>query len=190
LSFACKQDKKGDAAKVELTQGISSIYVGSEMDSKSQWFCFLKDKKMMFSMPISRARFSILDGVLVAADIEFDVRNLALQPKASDSTFIKMENGLKDSLFFDVQNHQIGRLVLLKMEQKSGISNATHLIEAELSLLSVTKKIQFPAYININNEQLTFSAPTIDMNLSDWYFKIKEKKTNAGFDLTIVAKKE
>lgn len=108
----------------------------------------------------------------------------------------KLERHLRSKDFFEIEVYPISKFEITGTKNKEGKTYVT----GYLTIKDVTKEITFPAIILVNDETVTLTSETFQINRADFNVKyksktffnnLKEKFINDEFDLqvTIVAKK-
>jgi polyisoprenoid-binding protein YceI len=184
--LACQEQKLGVPAKVETTVGITAIYQLDKSQSISDWTINVADKKLLFQIPISGGKMSILEGVLATGDAELDV--FGIKTKGTDA--LALTATLQDSSYFDTKISTIGRFIINKIERNDNVPNMTHLITGELTLRNITKNIQFPAQIQLDEQEIALQSAPLAIPLLEWGILPKEKKITCTMSLSLKAKKE
>ncbi len=184
--MACQEQKIGVPAKVETTVGITAIYQLDKTQSISDWTIIVAEKKLQFQIPIAGGKMSVLEGVLATGDAELDV--LGIKTKGTDA--VALTAMLQDTSYFDTQTSTAGRFIIGKIERSDAFPNMTHLISGELTLRKTTKTIQFPAQLQLNEQEIVLQSAPFEIPLLEWGILPKEKKTACLVSFSLKAKKE
>lgn len=137
-------------------------------------------------IPLKSGEIHLDNGNVVGGNFIMDVTNLTVSgPKGSNEAMNKKLLGhLQSEDFFDVQKHPEARFELTDVQPFQGtvkdtadprqeeinqykVTNPTHTVKGNLTILGVTKNIEFPA-------QITTSGNTVDaiakfnINRKDW----------------------
>ncbi len=108
----------------------------------------------------------------------------------------KLEGHLKSEDFFEIVVFPTSKFEIIKSEIKAGKIQVT----GNMAIKGVTKQITFPATFVVNNDNVTLTSDTFQINRADFNVKyksktffndLKDKFVNDEFDfqVTIVAKK-
>lgn len=108
----------------------------------------------------------------------------------------RFENHLKSKDFFEIEVYPISKFEITRTKNKDGKTYVT----GNMTIKNITKEINFPATILINDDTVTLKSETFQINRADFNVKyksktffnnLKEKFINDEFDLqvTLVAKK-
>jgi polyisoprenoid-binding protein YceI len=182
---ACQEQKVGVPAKVETTVGITAIYQLDKTQSITDWTINVAEKKQQFQIPIAGGKLSVLEGVLATGDVELDI--LGIKTKGADA--VALTATLQDTSYFDTKISSVGRFIITKIERKDIAPNLTHLISGELTLRNTTRNIQFPAQIQINEQEIVLQTVAISIPLLEWGILPKEKKVSGLMSFSLKAKK-
>ncbi|MDT8418178.1 MAG: YceI family protein [Lutibacter sp.] len=108
----------------------------------------------------------------------------------------KLEGHLKSEDFFEVTTFPTAKFDITKIENKGAKIHVT----GNMTIKGITKQITFPATLAVNNDNVTLTSETFQINRADFNIKyksktffndLKDKFVNDDFDfqVTIVAKK-
>lgn len=185
--LACQEKKLGVPAKVEVTQGISSIYSIDKSASNAQFQFSFDAEPISFNTPISSGRFSILDGLLTTGDFELDMLDWKNATPKTKTPFLL--DSLKSSSAFDVENFQNIRATINKVELKTDNLGNTHLLSCEIKVKNIVIPISIPAQIILNNNQINFQTNDILFPIEEFAILNKYNKKTGKFRLQIKASK-
>jgi polyisoprenoid-binding protein YceI len=109
------------------------------------------------------------------------ITNVDLTNKESNQ---KLVNHLKSKDFFDVEKFPKANFVITNISaiSNNGISEkkATHRIDGDLTIKSITKKVSFDASINMLNGKFAASTPEFTINRTEWDVNYQSKSVVAG----------
>jgi polyisoprenoid-binding protein YceI len=189
LISACQEKKIGTPSKIETTLGISAIYLADKTSSTSIWSIEKNDSQQQFSIPIATGRISVLEGVVTTGDIELDILGLKSINLKNDLANI-FEKTLRDTSFFDATNFPMGRMIIKKIEKTEQNPNVTHHFSVDCTLKNITKTIDIPVLIQINNDEITLESQPFSISLLEWDIISKDKITQCKINLSLKAKKQ
>ena len=185
--LACQEQKLGVPAKVETVVGITAIYQLDKIQSVSNWEINIGNKKQLFQIPIAGGRISVLDGVLTTGDVELDIVGIKTKGVKNDLSLV---GTLQDTSYFNTQISSVGRFIITKIERKEVSPNVSYLISGELTLRNITKNIQFPAQIQLNEQEIVLLSTPVAIPLLEWGILPKEKNATCVVSFALKAKKE
>lgn len=187
LFLACQEKKLGVPAKIEVTQGISSIYSITKNSSNAHFQFSFDAEPLSFSTPISSGRFSVLDGLLTTGDFELDMLDWKNATPKTKTPFLL--DTLKSSNAFDVQNFQNIRATINKVELKSDNLGNTHLLTCEMKVKNITIPILIPAQLIFNPNEIIFQTNDITFPIEEFGILNKFSKKTGKFRLQMTATK-
>jgi polyisoprenoid-binding protein YceI len=105
----------------------------------------------------------------------------------------KLEGHLKTGDFFETEKYPTGKFEITSVSAASGVEDATHLIEGNLTMKGVTKSVKLPAHVAITDSKITAVTPAFTINRTEWgiTFKsgiigtVKDKSINDEIGLVI-----
>ncbi len=174
IFFSCQEKKQSIPTKVEVTQGISAIYTLEKNQGECIWVIEKLGKKQAFSIPVSSGRISVLDGVIATGDVELDIVGLKAKDLKSEAALL-FETTLRDTSFFGATNFPVGRIIISKIEKIAENPNATHQLSLDITLKNVTKTLQIPAQIQLNDTEIILNSTIFSLPLLEWNIKPKDK---------------
>ncbi|HHM20706.1 MAG TPA: YceI family protein [Bacteroidetes bacterium] len=80
----------------------------------------------------------------------------------------KLEGHLKSADFFDVATYPAGKFVMTGIAPLEGNPKANYTVKGNLTLKDITKGIEIPAHISLNNGTLVVTTPEFTINRTDW----------------------
>ncbi|MBT4153738.1 MAG: YceI family protein [Candidatus Magasanikbacteria bacterium] len=94
------------------------------------------------------------DGNIVGGEFEVDMNTITDLDLTKEGSKLSLENHLKGTDFFDVENFPTAKVVITSAEPTGEAPPAaTHNIVADLTIKGVTNEITFPANITFDDEQ-------------------------------------
>lgn len=164
LLLSCKNDKAGNAAKIEITPGISNLYEIDPRASLCEWKLDSQRIKTVFTVPLSSGRFSVLDGIPTAADFVLDFHALSVNNNNLEQAS-KRSQILKDSFFLNCAMYPVGRCIMTKLEQAP---DSGYKIGFDLKIKDLVRPVQLVADLQITENEVRLTGKPIALKLMEW----------------------
>lgn len=127
------------------------------------------------NLSIQEGEFRVKDGEVLSGSFILDMNSIVvtdLEGKDKED----LETHLKDTDFFETHEFPTGKFVLTELE-KAKDPAFTHEVFGNLTLKGITRRIQFPAVIRVEGEELLANA-NFNIDRSLWGIKYKGRLDN------------
>lgn len=177
---ACGLNPEGETVETQETapeaSGTGKEYVVEPGRSGIQWMGAKITGKHEGTVSIQEGEFWVKDGELTAGRIVADMNSITVEDlEGRDKE--DLETHLKDTDFFETHEFPTGKLVITEV-MPAKEKEFTHQISANLTLKGITRRITFPAVLDITEDSLIGNASfTIDR--SQWGIVYKGRLDNA-----------
>lgn len=141
-----------------------------------QWIGSKLSSKHEGTISIQEGEFWVKDGLLSAGRIVMDMNSITvtdLEGKDKED----LETHLKDTDFFETHEFPTGKFIVTEVATAED-PTFTHLITGNLSLKGISKRITFPAVVNIEGDNLIANA-NFNIDRSKWGIVYKGRLDNA-----------
>jgi polyisoprenoid-binding protein YceI len=108
------------------------------------------DHRGSFGQPSGEAKRNA-DGEIVGLEVRVDTTKVDIEPE-------KLEQHLRSPDFFDVERYPEAQFQLTSIEKKAGSEVTTHLVSGDLELHGTTRRITFPASVELHGGRIAASA--------------------------------
>lgn len=176
--FSCTNAPESDQATTTEAQTVSTSAGGEawKVDSntsKLEWVATKVTGYHTGNVPIKNGELNVNNNQLVGGRFVLDMANMVVSgPSGSkEADNKKLLGHLKSPDFFDVTNHPEASFVITGVKPFSGtvqdtadprqeeineykVPNPSHTISGNLTIKGITKNIEFPARINLSDNQL------------------------------------
>lgn len=177
---ACGLNPEGETVQTEEAgqeaSGSGTEYVIEPGRSGIEWVGAKITGKHEGTVSIQEGEFWVKEGELTAGRIVADMTSITvadLEGKDKED----LETHLKDTDFFETHEFPTGKLVITEV-MPAKEKEFTHEISANLTLKGITRRITFPAVLDITEDSLIGNASfTIDR--SQWGIVYKGRLDNA-----------
>jgi polyisoprenoid-binding protein YceI len=174
LIFSCKNNSKpkedisvNDAAPIEKTEGIATIYNLNPGQSRIDWVGSKFVGQHNGTIAISAGRLNIVEGNITSGDIDIDMRGIVVKDlKGEEKT--ELEDHLKNKDFFEADKYPLGRFVITKVEKIENNPKATHQVTGDLTMKEITNSVSFPATINMFDNGISATSEPFTINRTKW----------------------
>ncbi|HVI43500.1 MAG TPA: YceI family protein [Chitinophaga sp.] len=170
-TVACEQAPKADKAKVTEAQtvqvGTGNAYLADTATSVVEWVGTKPTGKHHGTLKLAGGAIYVKDDTTITGgQLTINMHSLRNIDLAADTSMQhKLENELKGSLFFDVNQFPSATFEITSVKpfrpsvgEDVELKDATHTILGNLSIKGVTKNISFPAKITIDPHKVTAIA--------------------------------
>lgn len=195
---ACTQSPEGQKAKTGDAQEITDA-AGQELNidltsSKIEWVGNKVGGSHNGVIGIKSGTVKVEGGKLVGGNFVIDVASIEVLDIDENSGKGDLEGHLKNEDFFEVEKFPEGKFEIASVEEKAGEEGATHLVKGNLTLKGVTKGIEIPAKISMEEGMLKATTPQFLIDRQQFGISyqnaLKEKAIddNMGIKITLAAK--
>lgn len=191
LIISCTNAPVSDEAKTSEAKEVSADKEGetwlvSTADSKIEWIGTKVSGYHTGIVPLKSGELYIKNRNVTAGKFSMDLANMKVSgPKGSDSAMNnKLLGHLKSEDFFEVEKHPEAVFELIEIRPFSGtvqdttdprqeeiseykVANPTHTVNGNLTIKGITKNIEFPARITVQNNSAEAIAK-FNINRKDW----------------------
>lgn len=184
LLFLSCEAPKGDQAEVsepkeaKKTEPESIIYNVQTSASEISWTGRKPSGKHTGTIEIKEGKIKLLNQNITGGYIIIDMNEIEVRDlKSDDDSHMKLTEHLKSDDFFDVANHPYSNFEIINVQPYKASekevydrnnkavptgtyesTSSTHKITGNLTMRGTTLSITFPAYLDINNDQIIAKA--------------------------------
>ncbi|HKX87511.1 MAG TPA: YceI family protein [Flavobacterium sp.] len=187
LTFvSCKKDKIEDNTTIENAAGTEdgTKYSVDLSQSTVNWSGSKPTGKHTGVIKFKEGFVNIKDCTIVAGRFFIDMNTITVTDLKPGDGKEDLENHLKGTAekdkkdhFFNVDKYPTSDLKIVKIEEKEGKT----IIYGNLSIKGVTKAVNFPAQVNITDNEVTINSDTLALNRT--YFNINYASKSLFADL-------
>ncbi|HEY9258967.1 YceI family protein [Chitinophaga sp.] len=186
--IACEQAPKADKAKITDAQtvqaGTGNAYLPDTASSIVEWIGTKPTGKHHGSLKLAGGAIYVKDSTITGGQFIINMNSLQDTDLAADTTMKrKLETELKGEMFFDVKKYPAATFEITSVTpfkaaigDELTLKNATHVINGNLTLKSVTKNISFPASVNISSNALSAVA-NFNIDRTQWGISYRADKS-------------
>lgn len=176
ILLGCSPDGK-ESVKADNALSISAEnYTGSanyRVDMSSsviEWSGeeLISRKSHRGRLKLNQSYISVDKGVLNGGTFEIDMKSLWVVDLKTGKGKEKLEQHLNSPDFFSVDKYPSATFTIAKVVRTDTIRNANAMVSGNLTIKGITKSINIPASININDSYITVISPTFSINRTDW----------------------
>lgn len=127
------------------------------------------------TLQITEGSFDVKDGAVVGGSFTIDMKSIVNSDVESDEYRAKLVGHLKSPDFFAVDSFPTATFVITEVtpiEAAPG-SEATHDVTGNLTLRGITKSITISAKISVDENNVSFNAPEVIIDRSQWNVKFR-----------------
>lgn len=110
----------------------------------------------------------LLDGAIVGGVFTIDMNSIKDIDLTDADDNAKLVNHLKSPDFFDVEKYPTAVFQITSVEPLSGNVDASHTIFGNLTMKDVTKSINFPVMVTMDDESVTATSPAFVIDRTEW----------------------
>jgi hypothetical protein len=185
---ACEQAPKADKARITEAQtvqaGTGNAYQPDTAVSVVEWIGTKPTGKHHGSLKLAGGSLYVKDTVITGGQFIINMHSLRDIDLAGDTIMQhKLETELKGEMFFDVNKYPAATFEITKVApfhpavgDELTLKDATHIINGNLTLKSVTKNISFPAKVTINNKTINAVA-NFNIDRTQWGITYRADKS-------------
>jgi hypothetical protein len=165
--------KTGDAISIEFPKDAIELKANLEL-SKIEWLGTKPSGTHFGTLGIQEGSLFVKNGELLGGKFTLDMNAIEVLDIQSGEMNQKLVGHLKSSDFFSVDSFPTAKFkfsTIIPIEKSEALTqgvNPTHLIEGNLTLRGVTRKVSFPAYINVANGMVEAKTPQFILNRTEW----------------------
>ena len=145
------------------------------------------------SINIKNGVLLVNQGELLRGNATLDMNSLAVTDLKDQAQKAKLESHLKDQDFFETNKHPGGVFAIKEVLPGTGL-DFNRVISGELTLKGITKPVNVPVRISIENGVLRAKTPAFSINRTDWGVNFrsgilgtaKDKLINDAVQLSVV----
>lgn len=159
----------GDARDAATAAEGADTYTVNTGESLINWEGYKPGKYSHHgTVQISKGWVSVENGAIQSGNFIIDMSSLENHDLEDPKDKAKLEGHLKSGDFFEVEKYPEGKFEITGVEPLTDNPGATHLIKGNLTLKGITKSVELPAYVDIDNEKLTAETPEFIIDRTDW----------------------
>ncbi|MFZ1703305.1 MAG: YceI family protein [Saprospiraceae bacterium] len=180
--YACKNNTEVSPANEAqaVAEASGKSFTVSAAASKVLWKGYKPTGEHYGTFPVSKGSLSVENGIVTAGSFTIDLANLTVDDLEGDQK-AKLEKHMKgtgtdgNEDFFNVSKYPTARFDITKITGLANDSTGNALVYGNLTLLDVTKEVNFKANINILDNNVTVVSAPFKINRTDWGLKYKSK---------------
>lgn len=186
--IACEQAPKADKAKITEAQtvqtGTGNAYLPDTVSSQVTWTGTKPTGKHHGSLKLAGGALYVKDSNITGGQFIINMNSLQDLDLIADTAMQhKLETELKGEMFFDVKKYPVATFEITSVapfHQAVGddltLKNATHIINGNLTLKSITKNISFPARVTFSSTSLNAIA-NFNIDRTQWGISYRADKS-------------
>lgn len=182
---SCKKDKTEDNTVVENASTEDGTKYSVDLsESIVNWSGSKPTGKHTGTIKFKEGFVNIKDNALVSGRFFIDMNTISVTDLKSGDGKEDLENHLKGTAekdkkdhFFNVSKFPTSDLKIVKVEEKEGKT----IIFGNLSIKGITKAVNFPAQINITDNEVAINSDTLALNRT--YFNVNYASKSLFADL-------
>ncbi|MFW6369647.1 MAG: YceI family protein [Bacteroidota bacterium] len=175
-----EQNNSKELADPELTNLdrhiiLSKDYVIDKTESHVKWFADKADMESFGTIDFARGQLGLGEGEILGGTFKLDLKSVSAGKPETTGKEKQLVDRLKSQDFFDVDAYPEGELEILSVsalsEDQSTVVDeleATHQVEATLTLRGVTRKVTFPARIEVVDGKIITETNQLIISPSEW----------------------
>ncbi|MBK9734873.1 MAG: YceI family protein [Saprospiraceae bacterium] len=178
---SCKEkgtDSASELAAVSEAQGTK--FIADASNTKILWEGSKPGGKHSGTININSGDVFVAEGKITGGSINIDMNSITVtdlegEDKASLEEHLKgtATEGAAD--FFNVTKYPSAKFDITSVVSTTDQTNANSTVTGNLTLLDITKSINFPATILINDEKVSVSTNLFPINRTEWGIKYGSK---------------
>ncbi len=173
---ACKKAKNEteakDAEEVSQIQSEAIRYIADIDSSAVAWKGFKPTESHNGTIKISEGYLAFDNDKLSGGNFIIDMKTIKNLDIKDTEYNTKLTNHLKNTDFFDVENHAFTVFTITGVDEEVGMS----MIKGNLTIKGIKKNIQFPAAITVNEDEVTFKSEPFTIDRTEWDIKYNSGK--------------
>lgn len=182
LLMSCKNNSEATAANEAqpVAEASGKSYNVAPSTSTVLWKATKPGGGHNGSFPVSAGNLTVEGGLVTSGTFTIDMANLTVDDlqgdeKASLEEHLKGTGADGKEDFFNVSKYPTATFALTKVTGLANDADGNALVYGNLTLLDVTKEVNFKANINIQDNNVTVTSPEFTINRTDWGLKYKSK---------------
>ena len=199
--MSCEQSVNEEKAEVSEPKEVKEPqpeaipFIIRNSSSEINWVGKKPTGKHSGTLGIESGQFDVLNGKIDGASIRINMDDIEVHDlKSDEDSHMKLTEHLRSKDFFDVQNHPFSTFELTNILPYDSVSkserdiyakqnkafslyelkNPTHQVTGNLTIRGTTLNISFPAYITIQEDEITASAE-FNIDRTRWNIKHNEE---------------
>ncbi|MBK9255288.1 MAG: YceI family protein [Saprospiraceae bacterium] len=209
IAVSCKNKPAGDAAGVgeagDVSQTTGTVYTTDATLAKIAWEGSKPGGKHNGIISISEGSLTVTEGVVSGGTFTIDMNSINvadLEGKYKEDLEAHLKGTANEGKtdFFNVTQFPTAKFEITKVTELAGDAEGNALVYGNLTLLDVTKEVNFKATVSVSEDQVTVNTPPFTINRTDWGIKygsksffddLKDKfiEDNIGLSISLTAQK-
>lgn len=187
LTTSCKKEKSDPNEPYKIAKPSASdgaIYALDLNESVVNWSGSKPGGKHTGIIKLKEGFVTIKDSAITSGRFFIDMNTITVTDLKPEDGKADLENHLKGlgdkkkkDHFFNVGKYPTSDFKITKVEKTDG----NFLIYGNLSIKGITKSVNFPATINLNDKEVTINSDTLSLNRT--YFNVKYASKSLFGDL-------
>ena len=164
----------GDAKEISVETGDVTLEANLAA-SNIEWEGAKPTARHHGTVNLQSGELMLADGVIVGGIFTIDmntIKNIDLEDAEQNA---KLVNHLKSPDFFDAEKYPTAVFQITSVEPLSGNVDANHTIFGNLTMKDVTKGINFPAMVTMDDKSVTASSPAFVIDRTEWNVQFGSK---------------
>lgn len=190
-TFSCsnapegKQVHANGAKETPVKTSKAKVYSVDTNASTINWTGTKPTGQHTGTMNISSGNIAVVNGNITAGEFTIDMNSITNTDMKAGEGKEKLEEHLKTGDFFEVEKYPTGKFEVISVSAASGVEDATHLIEGNLSMKGITKSVKIPAHVAITDSKISAVTPAFTINRTEWGITFKSGITGTVKDKSI-----
>lgn len=186
---SCKNTPEAAATQEAqpVAEAAGKTYTVVPTASKVLWTGSKPTGKHNGTFPVGEGTLTVENGMVTSGSFTLNMANLTVDDLTGDDkqsleTHLKGTGADGKEDFFNVTQFPTAKFEVTKVTGLANDKEGNALVYGNLTLLNVTKEVNFKANINIMDNNVTVSTPVFKINRTDWGLKYKSKSFEAVKD--------
>lgn len=203
VSVSCRKaetDASKDTVEKTGTSAEGNKYMANTSESVINWTGSKPGGKHSGTINLQDGEFIVKDNKVVGGKFTINMNTITVTSLRPDEGKEDLEAHLKGTgdkeskdHFFNVQKYPTGFFVIRRIEDEKGKT----VVYGNLSIKNVTKSVNFPATIAVNDKEVTFESDSLILNRTYWninynspslFDNLKDKVIHDNIELKVYVK--
>lgn len=159
----------GEAQDAAAASAESVSYAVDADASIIKWEGYKPGKYSHYgTINVQAGKIAVNNGVIEGGSFIIDMNSLTDLDVEDPERKAKLEGHLKSGDFFEVEKYPTATFNIVKVEPLEGNADATHKITGNLTMKDITKSVEIPARVVVQDGALMATTPEFVINRTDW----------------------
>lgn len=165
--------KSGEATEISFPKDASILNPNLEL-SQIEWLGTKPTGTHYGTLAIKDGKLYLKDGKLLGGEFTLDMNSIIVDDIEAPEMNANLVGHLKSADFFAVDSFPTANFKFASVTAIEGVANnednitPTHRIEGNLTIKGITRKVNFPAKIEISDLTIHAQTPQFVINRTDW----------------------